>query len=73
MKTTRIFNITSRWLRPALIAGAWMGLTAIAAPSGDVKPTIDPQANELLRRMSDYLTQAQFFSVSAEIWQDVQL
>jgi hypothetical protein len=37
------------------------------------KPAIDPQADELLRRMSDYLAQAQFFSVSAEIWQDIQL
>ena len=73
MKTTRIFPISSRWLRLALTAVASMGLTAIAAPPADVKPAIDPQANELLLRMSDYLTQAQFFSVSAEVWQDVQL
>ena len=26
-----------------------------------------------MRRMGDYLAQAQFFSVSAEVWQDVQL
>jgi hypothetical protein len=71
--TTQIFNTNSRWLRPAFAAGAWMGLTAIAAPSADVKPAIDPEANELLRRMSDFLTQAQFFSVSAEDWLDVQL
>ena len=73
MKTTHIFDLISYWLRLAFAAGAWMGLTAVAAPPADKKPIIDPQANELLRRMSDYLTQAQFFSVSAEIWQDVQL
>jgi len=38
-----------------------------------VKPAIDPQADELMRRMGDYLAQAQFFSVNAEIWQDAQL
>jgi len=38
-----------------------------------VKPAIDPQADELMRRMGDYLAQAQFFSVNAEVWQDVQL
>jgi hypothetical protein len=74
MKTAnRIFKITPLLLRLAFTAVASMGLTAIAAPSADVKPGIDPQANELLRRMSDYLTQAQFFSVSAEVWQDVRL
>jgi hypothetical protein len=34
---------------------------------------IEPKADELLRRMGDYLAQAQFFSVSAEVWQDIQL
>jgi hypothetical protein len=68
MKTAnRIFKITLPLMRLAFTAVASMGLTAIAAPSADVKPGIDPQANELLRRMSDYLTQAQFFSVSAEV------
>jgi len=47
---------------------------ADVTPAGtDGKPAIDPQADELLRRMGDYLAQAQFFSVTAEIWQDVQL
>jgi hypothetical protein len=43
------------------------------AKSAVVKPAIDPQADELMRRMGDYLAQAQFFSVNAEVWQDVQL
>jgi len=46
----------------------------LSPPAADVaKPAIEPQADELMRRMSDYLAQAQFFSVSAEVWQDVQL
>ena len=71
--TSQSFNLIFRWLRPAFAAGAFAGLTAIAEPSADVQPAVDPQANELLRRMSDYLTLAQFFSVSAEVWQDVRL
>lgn len=73
MKMIRIFPITSRGLRLLLTAVASMGLTAIAAPVADVKPAIDPEANEILRRMSDYMTEAQFFTVSAEVWQDVRL
>lgn len=73
MKTTRIFHIPPRALRLAFAAVASLGITAIAAPSADVTQAIDPRANEFLRRMSDYMTQAQFFSVSAEIWQDVRL
>jgi hypothetical protein len=38
----------------------------------DKKP-IDPRAEQWLRRMSDYLSSAKFFSVHAEIWQDIQL
>jgi len=37
------------------------------------KPAIAPEADALMRRMCDYLAQAPFFSVTAEIWQDVQL
>lgn len=66
-------NLVFRGVRAALAAGACVGLTAIGAPPGDVKGAIEPEANELLRRMSDYLTEAQFFSVKAEVWQDVQL
>ncbi len=54
-------------------AGAEGG-TATQAENGDrAKPVIDPQADELMRRMCDYLAQAQTFSVTAEVWQDVQL
>jgi hypothetical protein len=78
-ETNRMINLTTHWVRPALIAGALAGLMALSAPAADVakpavvKPAIDPQADELMRRMGDYLAQAQFFSVSAEVWQDVQL
>jgi hypothetical protein len=34
---------------------------------------IDPRADELIKRMGDYLAQSKFFSVNAEIWQDIQL
>jgi hypothetical protein len=51
-------------------------VTLLIAPSvraADGKPAVEPRADELLKRMGDCLGQAQFFSVSAEIWQDVQL
>jgi hypothetical protein len=50
-------------------------MSALTAPTSNagVKPAIDPRANELLKRMGDYLGQAQSFSVSAEIWQDAAL
>jgi len=63
-----------------LAAAVLLGLVAVSAPAADVKaaaanakPAIDPQADELLRRMGDYLAQAPCFSVNAEIWQDVPL
>jgi hypothetical protein len=67
-----------RWRE--LTAAALLGLVAASAPAADVKPAaadakpaIELRADELLRRMGDCLAQAQFFSVNAEIWQDVQL
>lgn len=57
----------------ALTACALAGFTALSASAAVDKPTVEPRADELLKRMGDYLGQAQFFSVSAEIWQDVQL
>ena len=69
----RGLNPTTRWLRPAFAAGALAGLMAMAVSAADVKPNIDPRADEMLRRMGSYLSQAQFFSVSAEVWQDIQL
>jgi hypothetical protein len=72
-------NLTTNWVRQALISGVLAGLMALpllaadVAKSAEVKPAIDPQADKLLRRMSDYLSQVQFFSASEEVWQDVQL
>jgi hypothetical protein len=43
------------------------------AQAAEEKPVIDPQADELMKRMGDYLAQAQFFSVGGEVWQDIQL
>ena len=40
---------------------------------GAQEKSIDPRADELIKRMGDYLGQAKFFSVNAEIWQDIQL
>ncbi|MGD0262740.1 MAG: DUF2092 domain-containing protein [Verrucomicrobiota bacterium] len=57
----------------ALAAGALSGLMALSVAAAEVKPAVDPRADELLKRMGDYLGQSQFFSVSAEVWQDVQL
>lgn len=71
--TNRKINLATHWLRPVFAAGALAGLMAMTAPAADVKPAIDPQADALLRRMGDYLAQAQFFSVNAEVWQDVQM
>jgi hypothetical protein len=57
----------------ALAAGAVSGLMALSVSAAETKPAVAPRADELLKRMSDYLGQAQFFSVSAEVWQDFQL
>lgn len=46
------------------------GLSASAAEMPVGTNAISPHANELLRRTSDYLSQAPFFSVNAEVWQD---
>ena len=69
----RMINLTTYWLRPTFATGLLVCLMALSAPAADVKPTVDPQADELLQRMGNYLAQAEFFSVSAEVWQDVQL
>jgi hypothetical protein len=72
-RTNRMIHLTTRWLRPVCAATALVGWMAGSAPAADVKPAIDPQADELLRRMSDYLAHEPFFSVDAEVWQDIQL
>jgi len=72
-KTNRMINLTTSLFRPVFLTGALVGLVATSVPAVDVKPAVDPQADKLLRRMCDYLAQAQFFSVTAEVWQDIQL
>jgi len=53
---------------------ALSGLSAAPVRAADDKPpAVAPRAGELLKRMGDYLAQAQFFSVHAEVWQDVRL
>lgn len=56
-----------------LAACALVGLLALSGAAADDKPAIDPRADEWVKRMSDYLSKARFFSVNAEIWQDVRL
>jgi hypothetical protein len=51
------------WALPVLAAGE----------KSQEKSQISPRADELLKRMGDYLGQAKFFSVNAEVWQDAQL
>jgi hypothetical protein len=57
---------------PLIISGA---LFAVQSPGAEAPPgnTIEPRADEMLQRMSDCLAKAKFFSVKAEIWQDVDL
>jgi len=69
----RIINLATHRLRPAVAVAAMVGLMAVSVSAADQKASVDPRADELLKRMGDYLGQAQFFSVSAEVWQDIQL
>ena len=74
----RTIQLTTQRLRPVFAACALAGLWALSARAADVKPTdakpvVDPSADKLLKRMGDYLAQAPFFSVNAEVWQDAQL
>lgn len=57
----------------ALAACALSGLLSAPAWAGSDKPAVDPHADEWVQHMGDYLGQAPFFSVSAEVWQDIQL
>ncbi|MGA2091442.1 MAG: DUF2092 domain-containing protein [Endomicrobiales bacterium] len=75
----RMFIPAIQWLRPALIVSVITGLMTLSALASTAKnhvqpkSAIDPQAAEFMRRMSDYLAQSPFFSVNAEVWQDIQL
>ncbi len=75
---SRMFHLSTQRLRPFFVVCALAGLWTLSARAADVKPTdskpaVDPSADKLLKRMSDYLAEAPFFSVNAEIWQDVQM
>ena len=56
-----------------LATGALAGLVALSVSAADAKPGVDSRADEMLKRMSECLVQARFFSVSVEVWQDLQL
>ena len=73
MKTTYRKNDLTTQLFRLIFASSALVILTMSAPAENVKPAIDQQADVLLRRMSDYLAQAQFFSVNAEVWQDIQL
>src|SRR6266705_5513326 len=51
---------------------AMFALLPVSTFAAEQKP-IDPRADELVKRMGDFLGQAKFFSVNAEVWQDTQL
>lgn len=62
--------------RHGLSVSVWLfsAVVAFSAPaSDDGSRAVDPRADEFLKRMGEYLGQAKFFSVNAEIWQDIQL
>jgi hypothetical protein len=69
----RIINLTTHWLWPTFAAAALVGLMALSVSAADQKAALDPRADDLIKRMADYLGHAKFFSVNAEIWQDIQL
>ena len=68
-----MINLKFPCLRQAFAIGALAGMLSMAADAADVKAAIDPLADAALLRMGDYMSKQQFFSVSAEIWQDVQM
>ena len=70
-RTHSVLSATSR--RALSLAFALSGLIAFSVSASDEKPTVDPRADELIKRMGEFLGQAKFFSVSAEVWQDAQL
>lgn len=74
MKDRTCFPASTRTrLGFAVAACACSALMSLSVCRAEDKPAVDPRADEVLKRMGDYLGEAQFFSVSAEIWQDVQL
>ena len=70
-RTHSLLSATSR--RALSLAYALSALIAFSVSASDEKPPVDPRADELIKRMGDFLGQAKFFSVNAEVWQDAQL
>jgi hypothetical protein len=60
------------WLAVSVAVCAMFALLPVASFAAEQKP-IDPRADQLLKRMGDFLGHAKFFSVNAEVWQDAQL
>src|SRR5262245_61567160 len=71
----RLFHFptaTKLRIAAAICVGSWLVTIASPAAANDQR-AIDPRADEWLKRMGDYLADAKAFSVSAEVWQDLQL
>jgi hypothetical protein len=66
-----ILSFRSRVVRPLILA--ILALSGFSLFAAEETPPISPRANELLKRMGDYLAQSQSFSLNAEVWQDVDL
>jgi hypothetical protein len=69
---TRFPDLTRPRLGLAMAACVLAGFISQSLAAADNKPAVEPRADEWLKRMGDYLAQAKFFSVSAEVWQDIQ-
>jgi hypothetical protein len=57
---------------PFIVAAALFSFPALGAEAPPAN-AVEPRADAILQRMSDFLSKAKFFSVKAEIWQDVDL
>ncbi|MBF0503215.1 MAG: DUF2092 domain-containing protein [Candidatus Riflebacteria bacterium] len=67
-----MIKLSGSRLRLVFAVVAFACLMAVAASAADVKTALDPRTDVMLRRMGDYLAQAPYFSVTAEVWQDIQ-
>jgi hypothetical protein len=68
MKVQGHFGFTN----PYIVAATLFSFSALGADAPPSK-TVAPRADILLQRMSDFLAKAKFFSVKAEVWQDIDL
>src|SRR5689334_1288398 len=71
---TRIHLAASLSARIGILVAIGTLLLSKTLPAAETKPSpIDARADQWLKRMSDYLGEAKFFSVNAEVWQGFQL